>query len=161
MPSLRMSLLGDFLLALDETPVTTITIPRVQSLLAYLILHRNAPQNRSHLAFLFWPDSTETQAHTNLRQLFYHLRHSLPYASHLVASNRQSLQWRPAPDIAFTLDVEEFEQALARASQAEQSQDKKKVRQALEQVTRLYRGDLLPGCYDEWILPERDRYHQM
>lgn len=24
----------------------------------------------------------------------------------------------------------------------------------------LYRGDLLPSCYDEWILPERDRLRQ-
>ena len=25
---------------------------------------------------------------------------------------------------------------------------------------KLYRGDLLPSCYDEWILPERDRLRQ-
>jgi two-component SAPR family response regulator len=25
----------------------------------------------------------------------------------------------------------------------------------------LYRGDLLPGCYDEWILSERERLHQL
>ncbi len=25
----------------------------------------------------------------------------------------------------------------------------------------LYRGDLLPSCYDEWILPERDRLRQL
>jgi len=27
-----------------------------QSLLAYLVLHRSAPQDRSHLAFLLWPE---------------------------------------------------------------------------------------------------------
>ncbi len=26
---------------------------------------------------------------------------------------------------------------------------------------QLYRGDLLPGCYEEWILPERDRLRQL
>ncbi|HCJ33992.1 MAG TPA: 6-hydroxy-D-nicotine oxidase, partial [Ktedonobacter sp.] len=31
---------------------------------------------------------------------------------------------------------------------------------ALEQADSLYRGELLPGCYDEWILPERDRLRQ-
>jgi len=25
----------------------------------------------------------------------------------------------------------------------------------------LYRGDLLPGCYDEWILQERERLSHM
>jgi DNA-binding SARP family transcriptional activator len=156
-----MSLLGDLVLVSRETPVTTLTLPRAQSLLAYLVLRRSAPQHRSHLAFLFWPDSTEAQAHTNLRQLLYHLRQSLPYANHFLYADRHSLQWQPAPDVTFTLDVEGFEQALATAEQAEQLQDMAAVRQALEQATRLYRGDLLPSCYDDWILPERDRFHQL
>jgi DNA-binding SARP family transcriptional activator len=113
------------------------------------------------LAFLFWPDSTEAQAHTNLRQLLYHLRQSLPYANHFLHADRHSLQWQPAPDVSFTLDVEDFERAIAGAEQAEQLQDIAGVRQALERVTRLYRGDLLPSCYDDWILPERDRFHQL
>ncbi len=157
--SLHMSLLGDFLLLAGETPLT-VTVPRVQSLLAYLVLHRSAPQDRSHLAFLLWPDSEEAQAHTNLRQLLYHLRQSLPSADHFVSADRQSLQWHPAPDVHFTLDVEEFEQALATASHAEQVHDLAGVRQALEHATRLYRGDLLPSCYEDWIFAERDRLHQ-
>lgn len=160
-PPLHLSLLGDFLLVSGETPVTTVTVPRVQSLLAYLVLHRSAPQDRSHLAFLLWPDSTEAQAHTNLRQLLYHLRQSFPYAEHFVSAERQSLHWYPAPEVIFTLDVEEFERVLARASQVEQVQDMAEVRQALEHATRLYRGDLFPSCYEEWIFPERDRLHQL
>jgi DNA-binding SARP family transcriptional activator len=66
-PILHIHLLGDFRLVLDETPVTTMTVPRIQFLLAYLVLHHDIPQDRTHLAFLFWPDSTEAQAHTNLR----------------------------------------------------------------------------------------------
>src|SRR2546430_10525642 len=120
---LHMSLLGDFLLVSGETPLITVTVPRVQSLLTYLVLHRSAPQARSHLAFLLWPDSVEAQAHTNLRQLLYHLRQSLPYADHFVSADRQSLQWQPAPDVTFTLDVEDFERALATAEQAERVQD--------------------------------------
>src|SRR5712691_10560409 len=114
-----MSLLGDFLLVSGETPVTMLMVPRVQSLLVYLVLHRSAPQDRSHLAFLLWPDSEEAQAHTNLRQLFYHLRQALPYADHLLYADRQSLYWRPAPEVSFTLDVEDFERALTTAEQAE------------------------------------------
>jgi DNA-binding SARP family transcriptional activator len=95
-PPLHMYLLGDFLLVSGETSVTTLTVPRAQSLLVYLVLHRRAPQDRSHLAFLFWPDSTEAQAHTNLRQLLYHLRQSLPYANHFLHADRHSLHWQPA-----------------------------------------------------------------
>ena len=33
-------------------------------------------------------------------------------------------------------------------------------RAALEQAALLYQGDLLPGCYDDWVRPERDRLRQ-
>ncbi len=160
-PPLHMYLLGNFLLVSGETPVATVMVPRVQALLAYLVLHRSTPQDRSHLAFLLWPDSTEAQAHTNLRQLLYHLRQSLPDANHFVSADRQSLRWQPAPDVTFTLDTQEFERTLATAEQAEKVLDLAEVRQALEQAIHLYRGDLFPSCYDEWLLPERDRLHQL
>lgn len=160
--TLHIHLLGDFLLVSGETPVTTITVPRVQSLLAYLVLHRDAPQNRSHLAFLLWPDSTETQAHTNLRQLLYHLRQSLPDADQFLYADKHSMQWLPTQtDASWTLDIQEVEQAFAQAEQAEQVQDTTRMRQALEQVMHLYHGDLLLSCYDEWILPERDRLREL
>src|SRR5215469_7296530 len=161
MTTLHIRLLGDFLLALDDTPVTIVTIPRVQSLLAYLLLHRNTPQERSHLAFLLWPDSTEAQAHTNLRKLLYQLRQAFPDADHFLYADKHSLQWQTTPAAPWTLDVLDFEQALAQAERAKQVRDTNASRQALEQAMHLYRGDLLPSCYDEWILPERDRLRQL
>lgn len=160
--TLHIHLLGDFRLVSGKAPVTTITVPRIQSLLAYLVLHHDVPQDRSHLAFLFWPDSTEAQAHTNLRQLVHHLRRSVPGADQFLSADKRSLRWLPAStDAPWTLDLLEMEQALAQAGQAEQAQDRRTVRQALEQVLRLYRGDLLPSCYEEWIIPERDRWRQL
>src|SRR5437773_12026626 len=61
-PTLHIHLLGDFLLVSGDTPVTTVNVARLQSLLAYLVLHLTAPQARSHLAFLLWPDSDEAQS---------------------------------------------------------------------------------------------------
>src|SRR5205809_7213619 len=98
-PALHIHLLGDFQLVLGDTPVTTMHVARLQSLLAYLVLHRTAPQARSHLAFLMWPDSTEAQAHSNLRKVLSQLRQALPYATHFVSADRQILQWQPAPEI--------------------------------------------------------------
>jgi DNA-binding SARP family transcriptional activator len=45
-------------------------------------------------------------------------------------------------------------------AQAEQARSPVAARTALEETVTLYRGDLLPGCYDEWILPERERLRQ-
>ena len=161
-PTLHIQLLGDFLLVSGDTPVTMVNVPRLQSLLAYLVLHRTAPQDRSHLAFLLWPDSTDTQSRSNLRKLLHQLRQALPYAEHFLRVDRYNLQWQPENSTtSWTLDVLDVEQALARAEQAEQTQDMTTMRRALEQVMQLYRGDLLPSCYDEWILPERDRLRQL
>jgi predicted ATPase/DNA-binding SARP family transcriptional activator/DNA-binding CsgD family transcriptional regulator len=107
---------------------------------------------------LLWPDSTDAQAHTNLRQLLHRLRHGLPQADRFVRIEKQTLQWQPVAP--WTLDVADFERGIAQADEAEQAHDQTAARQALEQAVEVYREDLLPSCYDEWILPERERLRQ-
>ncbi|GHO68278.1 hypothetical protein KSC_071700 [Ktedonobacter sp. SOSP1-52] len=104
----------------------------------------------------------EAQAHTNLRQLLYHLRQSLPDADQFLSTSKQSLQWLPVQaESSFFLDIQEFEQVCDQTKQAEQAHDMTALRQALEQALHLYHGELLSGCYEEWIVPERDRLRQM
>ncbi len=155
-PTLHISLLGRFSLVLDDTAVTTVDWPRLHSMLAYLALHHTVAQSRTHLAFLLWPDSTDAQAHTNLRHLVYRLRRDLPYANHFLHADKQTLRWRS--DAPWTLDVADFEGAIA---QAERAQSESEMRKALVGAVEAYHGDLLPGIYDEWVLPERERLRQL
>ena len=158
--TLHIQLLGDFRLAYGDDPVTDVESPRLQSLLAYLLLHRGAPQSRHRLAFLFWPDSPEDQALTNLRNLLYRLRHSLPDADRFIDVDRKTLQWRTSSP--YELDVARFEDALERAGEAleRSDSDTAQARRFLEQAVELYRGDLLPSCYDDWIDASRQRLRQ-
>jgi predicted ATPase/DNA-binding SARP family transcriptional activator len=158
MPALHLRLLGDFSLIYNGQPVTTLSTMRLRSLLTYLALHRDVAQQRQHIAFLFWPETSEAQARNNLRQLLHQLRQALPAGQQLLAADTHTLHWRPA--MPFSLDVAEFEQALADADEAARSDDQRALRAALERADSLYRGELLPGCYDEWILPERERLRQ-
>jgi DNA-binding SARP family transcriptional activator len=57
--TLRIRLLGELDLRQGEAPVAPLGSARAESLLAYLLLHRDAPQPRQRLAFLLWPDSSE------------------------------------------------------------------------------------------------------
>ena len=157
--TLSIRLLGDFMLSVNDKPISSMDMPRLQSLLTYLVLHRGTPQSRSRIAYLLWPDSTDAQAHTNLRNLLFKLRLSLPEIDTLLVVERQSLCWRP--DVLWNLDVQDFEQAVVQAEQARRMQDQATERQALEVAVHCYQGDLLPGCYDEWIRDERDRLQQM
>src|SRR5260370_1503065 len=94
-PTLRIRLLGELDLRSDGVPLPPLESARAGSLLAYLLLHRTAPQPRQHLAFLLWPDSTESQARTNLRHVLHHLRHALPEPDRLLDMTAHTLQWRP------------------------------------------------------------------
>ncbi len=148
MSTLHINLLGALHLTYNDHLLTTVNTARQQALLAYLVLHRHAPQLRHHLAFLFWPDTHEAQALTNLRNLLHKLRYALPEPDRFLLVNTQTVQWRP--DAPFTLDVATFETALTQA----------KTCAELEAAVKLYRGALLPSCYDEWILPERQHQQQ-
>ncbi len=152
---LKIRLLGEFVLLADDKPVTGLNADRPQSLLAYLLLHRHTPQSRQHLAFRLWPDSTEGQARTNLRNLLYTVRQNLPDASALLVTDTATIQWRTG--VTYDLDVANFETALQKA---EQSNKAYIIRDCLVTAVSLYQGDLLPGNYDDWLIPIREALRQ-
>lgn len=154
MPSLDIRLLGEFRVLLDGGPVRGIDSARLQALLAYLVIHRDAHQSRQHLAFLLWPDSSEPQARTNLRHLLHGLRKALPDADRYLRVDAKMLQW--VPDAGCTCDVVRFEDAAVRAGAAGIA-DADVQRVALEEAANAYGGDFLPASYDEWTLAERER----
>lgn len=153
--TLDIQLLGNFSMSYGAKPMVSVNTARLQSLVAYLILHAETPQLRQHVAFLFWPESTDAQARNNLRQALHTLRQALPEHSAFLHTDANTLYWRP--DAPFRLDVAEFMSALEAASAQQEPSSRRK---ALEDAIGVYQADLLPSCYDEWILPERDRIRQ-
>ena len=152
---LEMQLLGGFQVAHQGEQVAGLHSRRQQSLLSYLVLHRQTPQPRQHVAFLFWPESSEAQARSNLRRELTHLRQRVPEGDRYLRIERDWIQWRP--EAAFALDIRDFEDEVR---QAEEATNRSAARKFWERALSRYYGDLLPGCYDEWILPERERLRQ-
>lgn len=151
----QLYLLGDFRLTVDGAPIEGVSAPRLQSLIAYLALHRDAPQSRQRLAFLLWPDSSEAQARNNLRQFVHVLRRTAPGIGDILLIDTHALQWRR--DIDLRLDVEAFERALRIVEDDTRALDASAIRAAGERMLVVYQADLLPGCYDEWLTSERER----
>ena len=145
---LHIELLGHFRLLYDGTPVNGISSARQQSLLAYLVLHRNQPQLRQQIAAVFWPDSPDEQSLTNLRRELHHLRQNLPEADSFLLVDGKELSWNP--QAAFSLDVAQFEQICGQADVS---------REVLEGTLQRY-DELLPRCHDDWITSERERLHR-
>lgn len=153
-PQLHIKLLGEFAFRAGNEPVRGIT-PRQQSLLAYLILHRDAPQPRRRLAFLFWPDTGESQALTNLRRELHNLRRALGDAKCCLRVDSRTMQWNP--DVPCLVDLAEFEGAMAEADAAARSGDSGASRENLARAAEFCDGEFLPNCYDAWIDGERER----
>src|SRR5439155_1128149 len=59
---LEVRLLGHFRLSREGRPLHGVATGRLQSLLAYLLLHADAPRPRAHLSFTFWPEAPESTA---------------------------------------------------------------------------------------------------
>src|SRR5215207_7266021 len=110
----RIHLLGPLELRYGDTALPPLESARAESLLAYLLLHRGAPQQRQRLAFLLWPDSTEAQARTNLRHLLHTLRRALPDIDRYLDVTPRTLGW--GTDMPYWLDVAAFEEAMVRSN---------------------------------------------
>jgi len=151
--NLHIRFFGGYHVTCENKPVSSLHSMRLQTLLAYLVLNRGSPQSRQHLSFCFWPDSTEAQARTNLRQLLHNLRKAIPDCDRFFLVNKQTLQWNP--ESPFSLDVAEFEQVIALAKKSAEQHDYAAMARSFEKAAELYRGELFPECYEEWIEPVR------
>jgi DNA-binding SARP family transcriptional activator len=158
MHSLQIQLLGNFRVRCDDILVN-FNSQRLQDFLLYLLLHRGASHNRHQLAYLFWPESSDSQAQTNLRNILYLLRKHFAAVDDFLKIDNQYILWRPNP--ALSLDVDKFELLAELANQLENSQDLESLELILENAVSLYSGDLVPSCYSDWITPHRNKLHQL
>jgi DNA-binding SARP family transcriptional activator len=145
---MQIRLLGDVEVRLGPIALEAFASPRLQSLLAFLIVHRDRPLARQRVAFIFWPDSSESQARTNLRHLLHMLRQALVEPDRYVSIDGQTVQW--LPDASASIDVVDFEHAISAVDSGDEAES---LRRALVH----YGGDFLLGSYDDWVEPERQR----
>jgi hypothetical protein len=104
---------------------------------------------------MLWEDATGESARHSLRTLLHKLRSQIEVApfekESLLQTKRDSVRLN---SLLIETDVAEFDALLIQA----QKTSEPTARLALmEQALNLYRGGLLPGYYDEWVLEERNR----
>jgi oligopeptide transport system substrate-binding protein len=143
MGGLQAHFLGTLDIHYDGRQLTKPATLKSQSLLAYLILHRDQPQPRDRLVGLFWGNRPERKARSSLSTALWHIRCCLP-DERFILSDPHTVQVDPQVDL--WLDVDEFESHASRDDIA-----------GLQSAVALYRGDFLDGFYDEWIINERYR----
>src|SRR5207248_4993756 len=125
---------------------------RSVALIAFLVVHAGSPQQRQRIAGLFWPESTDAQALTNLRRELHQLRQVLGDEPSLVV-RPVDLSWRDTDTCRVDLRVFSVEREAALMAAAV-GDDEGVLAHAAAAIAE-YRGDLLPGGYEDWLLDAR------
>src|SRR5246127_586391 len=115
---LHVSLLGDQAITDDETGSVRTRSSRTGALVGFLVAHAGSPQLRQRISLLFWPDSTDAQALTNLRRELHHLRQVLGDHPSLVVTSTD-LTWNDTDESRVDLRTFQTERAIALAAAAE------------------------------------------
>lgn len=144
-PSRHVYLLGD-LQVVDSGRALTIPKGHVLQLFAYLILHPGVAHDREILAELLWPEGSPERVRRRLSDVLYRLHTVL--GEHWLSIDRHSIALALTEESLWT-DVWRFEQRVAQDTAP-----------ALREAIELYRGELLPGLYVDWILARRTHLHE-
>jgi predicted ATPase/DNA-binding SARP family transcriptional activator len=168
MTRLKLFLLGQFHVTLDESPLTGLRSGKSRALLAFLAGEAGRPHQRSALATLLWGEHTNDAARLSLRVALSSLRDILPPLSGppLLEITHQAVHLNPA---FCSIDAVEFDAHLA-ACAAHPHQTISRCPTCIQRLTQaalLYRGDFLADltpadspAFDEWRVLCQERYHR-
>ncbi|MBI4588721.1 MAG: AAA family ATPase [Candidatus Rokubacteria bacterium] len=153
MVALSISLLGGFEARLDSGGPLSMPSRKAQALLAYLASRPGRVHPRDKLAALLWGDCGEARARDSLRHTLTTLRKAFRAIPPVLLADGPTVALAPA---AVEVDAVVFERLVAEGTPA-----------SLETAAALYRGDLLAGLavseplYEEWLVAERERLHEL
>jgi DNA-binding SARP family transcriptional activator len=164
MPPLQIRILGRFSAQLSGHVLGGIDPGKMQSLLCFLLLHRDRPQWCEALASHFWEDTGMGQAKRQLQHMIWHLQVALgdeetPARDRVLLVESDWVSINPRAEL--WLDVAEFERGFEMVRGKHGETLDADMWQGLQRTVALYRGDLLEGCYEEWCVSERERVEGM
>ncbi len=167
---LEIHALGGITLRQVDRPQAGLHSRKEQALLIYLAV-TGTTHTRAHLTHLFWGDLAEPRAKANLRRALTHLR---TLAAENLTITRQTVTFRR--ESGYTLDVEQFEQAVQRGISGWQAvveadypvSEPPAPIADLQTALEIYRGNFLEGftlrgcpAFDEWVIGQREWLRQL
>ena len=164
MSTINVHLFGRFEVYAGDQGVETFRSQKAQELFCFLMLFRDQPHHREQLAEIFWGQRCRSESKKYLRKTLWQLQSALeqlpvPTQASLIHIETDWLQFNR--EVEVWLDVLEFENIYASLSGTRGWDFDPQRYQAARRASRLYRGDLLQGCYRDWCIHERERLKDM
>ncbi|MEV6492478.1 BTAD domain-containing putative transcriptional regulator, partial [Actinoplanes sp. NPDC051633] len=161
-PNLRFAVLGPLTATLGKTRLDLGSVPQ-QVLLAVLLLHAGTPVERSRLMDDIWGADAPAYAVNLLQKRISALRRVLEPArgrrapSHLITWSEAGYRLEVPGD---RLDLQDFEDALARGRAAAAEGDHAAAARELQAALTLWRGPAFEGLHSPLLDAERDRLEE-
>src|SRR5215211_3080992 len=77
MNTIKIYLLGKFFIEVGSKSINKIEPRKAEELLIYLLLNREQPHSREHLADILWGETSQDQANNYLRKALWQLQSAL------------------------------------------------------------------------------------
>ncbi len=159
-PVLHVQMLGGFGLRVGERAASAMSSRPAVSLLSYLVLRRDRIHTRDLLAGKFWPDEPEAVARKRLSNALWQLNQSAKQIGLTELFHKTPAAVGFAPGLVVAVDVEEFEGRLDDLERRLRADPRSVGIDELTAAVDSYRGEVLAGHYDEWILELRQRVRE-
>lgn len=161
---IRVTLFGKFQIQYNGVELAGIEGRKTQELLAYLLLYRSRAHAREVLAETLWGETQRVQTRKYLRQALWQVQTALEpctadASTTPLVADPEWVQFNPVASV--WLDVAQFEDAFARCQGVAGGDLDEQCVEVMSSAVRLYRGDLLEGCYQDWCIFERERLQNM
>src|SRR5579871_870432 len=154
-PLLHIEMFGSLRVLLPGKAPVEMPPHQVEALLAYLALHPGRQHTREELVALFWPDEAPETARHRLRTALHTLRRHLeqpPFEAGSILLTTRTTVWLNSALVR--TDVGAFLEAIRLAEKTEEPAARIGP---LARAVEIYRGELLPGYYQDGFLSEQQR----
>jgi len=138
------------------------TTRRAHDILCFIVSRRHRRASKDTIIDTFWGEADFDVVAKNFHPTVSHIRKALNNNQPL---KQNFLLYRDGdyllnPDFAYSIDVEEFDRLVAEGDSARRAREQDRCVACYEAAIKLYRGEFMRGCYDEWVEEQRSYYNE-
>jgi LuxR family transcriptional regulator, maltose regulon positive regulatory protein len=138
------------------------TTRRARDILCYIASRRHRRASKDTLIDIFWGEADFDAVARNFHPTVSHIRKALnsnqPLKQNFLLYREGDYLLNPA--FTYQIDTEEFDRLVAEGEAARRRGEHDRALACYEEAVKLYRGEFMQGCYDEWVEEPRSYYRE-
>ncbi|MGH9756000.1 MAG: BTAD domain-containing putative transcriptional regulator [Blastocatellia bacterium] len=138
------------------------TTRRSHDILCFIASRRHRRASKETIIDTFWGEADFDVVAKNFHPTVSHIRKALnsnqPLKQNFLL--HRGGDYLLNPDFAYSIDIEEFDRLVTEGESARRARDQDRCVACYEAAIKLYRGEFMNGCYDDWVEEQRSHYHE-